>query len=117
MSFYGKSSQELTGGGGGGGSGTVTSVAFTASPSSVFDVSGSPVTTSGTIALSMDNQSANTVLAGPTSGGAAAPAFRALVSADLPAASVTFPLNASGGTASAPDYSWTSTRICCPAHC
>jgi hypothetical protein len=64
--------------------GTVTSVAFTASPSSVFDVSGSPITSSGTIALSMDNQNANTVLAGPTTGAAAAPAFRALVAADLP---------------------------------
>lgn len=31
------------------------------------------------------NQSANTVYAGPTSGGAAAPAFRALVGADVPA--------------------------------
>lgn len=70
--------------GGGGGSGTVTSVNFTASPSSVFDVSGVPITTSGTIALSMDSQSANTVLAGPTSGGAVAPAFRTLVAGDIP---------------------------------
>lgn len=68
----------------GGGSGTVTSVALTAAPSSIFDVSGSPITGSGTLALSMDNQSANTVLAGPSSGSAAAPAFRALVAADLP---------------------------------
>lgn len=67
-----------------GGSGTVTSVAFTAAPSGIFDVSGSPITASGTIALSMDNQSANTVLVGPTSGGAATPAFRALVAADVP---------------------------------
>jgi hypothetical protein len=34
-------------------------------------------------------QSANAVLAGPASGGAAAPAFRALVAGDLPAASAT----------------------------
>lgn len=66
-----------------GGTGTVTSVAFTASPSGIFDVSGSPVTTSGTLALSMDNQNPNIVLAGPSSGSAAAPSFRALVPADV----------------------------------
>ncbi len=66
------------------GSGTVTSVALTAAPSSVFNVSGSPVTTAGTLALSMDDQAANKVLAGPTTGADAAPAFRALVNADIP---------------------------------
>lgn len=35
---------------------------------------------------SLGNQTANTVLAGPTTGGAAAPAFRVLVNADIPAA-------------------------------
>jgi len=65
--------------------GTVTSVALSASPASVFNVSGSPVTVSGTLALSLDNQNANIVLAGPSSGGAAEPAFRALVTSDLPA--------------------------------
>lgn len=34
--------------------------------------------------LSLDTQTANTVLAGPTSGAAAAPTFRAIVSGDLP---------------------------------
>lgn len=71
----------------GGGSGTVTSVALTASPAGVFDVSGSPVTTSGTLALSLDSQAANIVLAGPTGGGAATPGFRALVAADIPSLS------------------------------
>lgn len=70
----------------GGGSGTVTSVALTAAPSSVFNVSGSPVTTAGTLDLSMDDQAANKVLAGPTTGADAAPAFRALVDDDIPAA-------------------------------
>lgn len=46
----------------------------------------------GTLTISSSasfaNQSANTVFAGPTSGGAAAPAFRALVDADVPAAIV-----------------------------
>ncbi len=41
-------------------------------------------------AVSAD-QSANTVLAGPASGGSTAPAFRALAAADLPAASDTAP--------------------------
>jgi hypothetical protein len=68
---------------GGGGGGTVTSVAF-AAPSQ-FTVSGSPITTSGTITLGWASQNANTVLAGPSSGPAAAPAFRALVAADIPA--------------------------------
>jgi hypothetical protein len=53
---------------------------------SIFNVSGSPVTRSGTLTATLANQNANTVFAGPSSGGAAAPAFRALVAADIPAA-------------------------------
>ena len=66
----------------GGGSGSVTSVALFL-PSSVFNISGSPVTTTGTLTGSFVNQSANTVFAGPTTG-SAAPTFRSLVSADIP---------------------------------
>lgn len=66
------------------GTGTVTSVGLSL-PSAIFDVSGSPVTTSGTLSATLDNQSANTFFAGPTTGGATTPAFRALVLADLPA--------------------------------
>jgi len=62
--------------------GTVTSVGLTTS--APLEVSGSPITGSGTMSLSFQNQSANTVLAGPTSGGAAAPGFRALVAGDIP---------------------------------
>jgi hypothetical protein len=65
------------------GDGTVTSVAL-AMPSDDFDVSGSPVTGSGTLTAAKKTKSANYVLAGPTSGGAAAPTFRALVAADIP---------------------------------
>lgn len=68
-----------------GGSGTVTSVGL-ALPVSVFSISGSPVTTTGTLTGAFINQTANTVFAGPTTGAAAAPAFRALVGADLPLA-------------------------------
>lgn len=63
--------------------GTVTSVGLVL-PTSVFDVTVSPVTSSGSLTATFDNQSANTVFAGPSSGGAATPAFRALVAADLP---------------------------------
>lgn len=64
-----------------GGGGTVTSVGL--SLPSIFSVSGSPVTGSGTLTGSLTTQSANTVLAGPSSGGAATPTFRALVTADF----------------------------------
>lgn len=67
-----------------GGSGTVTSVALSA-PSSIFSVSGSPVTTSGTLTLTLANAAANTVWAGPTSGGPGTPLYRALVAGDIPA--------------------------------
>lgn len=59
----------------------VTSVAMTV-PGVLFSVAGSPVTTTGTLALSLLTQTANTVLAGPVSGGAATPTVRALVAAD-----------------------------------
>ncbi len=68
--------------GSGGGSGTVTSVGL--SLPGIFSVSGSPVTVSGTLTATLVNQSANTIFAGPTSGGAAAPTFRALVANDYP---------------------------------
>lgn len=71
------------GGGGGGGSGTVTSVGL-AMPA-IFSVAGSPVTTSGTITVTLATQAANAFLGGPASGAAAAPTFRALVAADYPA--------------------------------
>lgn len=63
--------------------GTVTSVGL--SLPAIFAVSGSPVTGSGTLTASLANQTANNIFAGPTSGGASAPAFRALVAADIPA--------------------------------
>ena len=65
-------------------SGTVTSVGL--SMPADFSVAGSPVTTSGTLAVTYATQSANTVLAGPTAGVPATPTFRALVDADIPAA-------------------------------
>lgn len=63
--------------------GTVTSVAATVP--SFLSVSGSPITTSGTLAFSLATQAANLVFAGPASGAASAPTFRTLTAADLPA--------------------------------
>lgn len=51
-------------------------------PSSVFTVSGSPVTSIGTLTGSFNTQSTHTVFAGPTSG-TAVPTFRVLSTADL----------------------------------
>ena len=71
--------------GGGGGSGTVTSVGLAdGSKTPIYSISGSPVTTSGTLTFTLNTEPANTVLAGPTSGSAAQPTFRSLVLADLP---------------------------------
>lgn len=63
-------------------SGTVTSVAL--SMPGIFNVSGSPVTSSGTLTAALATQNMNLVFAGPPSGSAAAPTFRALVAADIP---------------------------------
>lgn len=65
------------------GSGSVTSVGLSAP--SIFSVSGSPVTGSGTLTLTLATETANTFFAGPTSGAAAAPTFRVitLASADF----------------------------------
>jgi hypothetical protein len=78
------------------GAGTVSSVALSL-PTALFDVTGSPVTTSGTLTATLDSQTANYVFAGPTSGGAATPGFRALVASDLPDMSGSY-LPISGGT-------------------
>lgn len=71
--------------------GTVTQVALTVP--SFLSVAGSPITSSGTFAVTLATQTANTVFSGPSSGGNAAPTFRALVANDLPTITV-----AKGGT-------------------
>ncbi len=63
------------------GAGTVSSVAL--SLPSIFSVSGSPITASGTLAATLASQSANQFFAAPN-GLAGAPAFRAIVAADIP---------------------------------
>ena len=74
--------------------GTVTSVGL-ALPAE-FTVSNSPVTSSGTLTGAWATQAANYVLAGPTTGPAATPSFRALVAADVP----TLNQNTTGSAAS-----------------
>ena len=74
--------QKLAGNIAGAGTGSVTSVGL--SLPSLFTVTGSPITSSGTLTATLATQTANQIWAGPTSGGAAAPAFRALVAGDLP---------------------------------
>ena len=62
--------------------GTVNSVALAAP--SILTVTGSPVTSAGTLTLALASQSQNEVFASP-SGAAGAPGFRSLVLGDLPA--------------------------------
>ena len=75
-------------GSGGGGTGSVTAVTLTdASATPIYLESGGGGPTSGTVALvqTLNTESKNLVFSGPTSGTAAQPTFRALVTADLPA--------------------------------
>jgi len=65
--------------------GSVTSVAMTVP--SFLTISGSPITGAGTLALGLAVENAKLVLAGPTSGPAAATTFRSLVAADIPSLS------------------------------
>lgn len=62
--------------------GTVTSVDL--SVPNIFSVANGPITSSGTLQVSLVVQPANAILAGPTTGSSAEPAFRALVEADIP---------------------------------
>lgn len=82
------------GSGGGGGSGTVTSVGLTAP--SVFSVSGSPVTTAGTIGVTFaTGQTQNQFLATPD-GASGAIGLRSIVAGDLPAGVPTAAANPTG---------------------
>lgn len=70
--------------GGTGGPGTVTSVDMTVP--SFLSVSGNPVTTSGTLAVTLATQTTNKVFAAPN-GSTGVPTFRALAAADIPSLS------------------------------
>lgn len=66
-----------------GGAGTVTSVGLTLP--AFLTVTGSPITTNGSLVATLATQTANVVFAGPGSGIAASPTFRGLVDDDIPA--------------------------------
>ena len=82
--------ETATGGGG------VSSVGLSLPPQ--FTVTGSPVTSSGTLTAAWANQPQNAVLAGPATGGPGAPSFRALTASDLPASAVQTSRQISAGT-------------------
>ena len=74
-----------SGGGGGGGGGGIIQVGLVA-PSNLFETPIVPVTTpGGDLTLTLNDQASNRVFAGPTSGPANTPQFRALVIDDIPA--------------------------------
>lgn len=75
--------------GGSGGSGSVTSVSL--SLPGELSVSGSPVTSAGTLSAAWATQTAGKVFAAPA-GSAGAPSFRLLVASDIPALSYQAPL-------------------------
>jgi hypothetical protein len=62
--------------------GTVTSVGV--SFDGIFSAEGAPVTTSGTIVATLEEQRAGDVFVGPVSGADAPPTFRPLVATDIP---------------------------------
>jgi hypothetical protein len=76
--------------------GSVTSVGLSL-PTSVFTVTASPVTSSGTLTGTFKSQTANTFFAAPN-GAAGTPTFRALVANDIPAGSGSYIQNISTGT-------------------
>lgn len=66
------------------GVGTVTSVGLDL-PTSLFDVTVSPIVSTGALTAVFVDQDQGFVFAGPASGGSGQPTFRALASTDLPA--------------------------------
>lgn len=73
--------------GAGGGSGTVTSVS-SGNLSPLFTVNVATATTTPAFTFTLTNAAQNAVLAGPASGGAGAPSYRALTEADIPTISI-----------------------------
>ena len=63
--------------------GTVTSVGLSL-PNTVFSVSNSPVTLTGTLTGSFINQGGSTVFASPAGGASGQPVFRSLIESDMP---------------------------------
>lgn len=69
----------------GAGSGTVISVGLTdGSTTPIYGISGTPVTSAGTLDFALVTQPANSIFAGPSNGADAQPTFRAQLLNDLP---------------------------------
>lgn len=94
---------------GGAGVGTVTSVALAdGSTTALYAITGSPVAASGTLTFTLKTQNANLVLAGPGTGVAAQPGFRALVVNDLPTG---YPYSELTGTPAIPAAANPTTKV------
>lgn len=91
------------------GGGSLTSVAL--SMPVEFSVSGSPITSAGTLTVTKANENANAVYAGPSSGGPAPPTFRALGSSDLPAGVVSSVAISTAGSSSVLSITVTGSPI------
>jgi hypothetical protein len=96
-----------------GDTGIVTSVGLAISPGTLYTVTGSPVTSTGTLTATLNTQSANLHFVGPASGAAAQPSFRSLVSADIPNGIVTFGHWASNSCATGNIPKWNGTAWAC----
>lgn len=102
---------EITAAVSGASGGTVTSVALAdGSTTALYSISGSPVSVTGTLTFSLKTQTANLVLAGPSSGSAAQPGFRSLVLNDLPAIATTNLSDVSSGS-----FTGTPTGVTAPS--
>lgn len=95
LTSQGGGSSSMTWTAAGGGSGTVTSFS-SGNIGTIITTSVASATTTPALSFSIATQNANIVWAGPTSGSAAAPTFRALVTADMPAGTGTVTTFSSG---------------------
>lgn len=95
------------------GTGTVTSVALVDS-TGLFNITGSPITTSGSLTLSsFQSQAQHTFFAAP-SGGSGTPTFRAVVASDIPTLNQNTTGTASNITASSNSTLTTLTALSLP---
>lgn len=81
----------------------------------IYTVTNSPLTANGTLDIALKAQTAAFVFAGPTTGVATQPTFRALVTTDIPALAYVTSIGSTsltiGGTASVPTVNLSSTQI------
>lgn len=80
---FNKSTNTISAAGSGGG--VLSSVGLADnSTTPIYTVGSSPLTSNGSLSITLNTQTANKVFAGPTTGAAAQPTFRTLVAADIP---------------------------------